>query len=340
LANAVARALGALELEGVGRREAEQRLATTSLLEHDLMFWDFTDLGLAIFVSRSGTRLYRLPVTVEELVVVSDRFHLTPLLSVVEGGEYFYLLALSANQIRLFEGTRYGISELELSDTPGSLEEASWIGDREVQLQSHSGGRTGSGDITAILHGQGSPQDSRNLEKDQFYLAVDSGVRAAITDLSVPMVLAGVPDTVARYRHLSRHPHLVDGSIQGNVELLSPSELHSRAWPLVEALFDVGRSRARDTFLASHSRSVHEVGETISAAEEGRLASLFVPLGTHRWGRMVAGGIAIEHEERQPGDQDLFDDAAMATLRNGGEVFAVPEADVPGEGPLAGILRY
>lgn len=340
LANALARALEELEIQGVRRREAEQLLAMAAGLENDLLFWDYTDLGLAIFADHEGTRVFRLPVTVEELVVISDRYHLTPLLPVVDEGDSFYVLVLSANQVRLFEGTRYGISELDLGDTPGSLDEASWIPNREVQLQSHSGGRTGTGDVSAILHGQGSGKESRNVEKDQFFLAVDSGVRAVIDDHNMPLVLAGVPDTVARYRRTSKYPHLVDASIQGNVELLGPPELHARAWPLVEALLSDGQLRARDEFFADRSRSVHTLPETLSAAEQGRVATLFVPLDIHRWGRLVSGRIVVEHEHRQPGDQDLFDDAAMATLLNGGEVFAVSLAEVPGEGPLAGVLRY
>jgi len=39
-------------------------------------------------------------------------------------------------------------------------------------------------------------------------------------------------------------------------------------------------------------------------------------------------------------DEDLFDVAAIRTLLNSGQVFAVPAEEVPGGGEVAAILRY
>jgi len=48
-------------------------------------------------------------------VVVSDRFHLKPLLPLLTGDGRFYILALSQNQVRLLQGTRYSVRGLYLS---------------------------------------------------------------------------------------------------------------------------------------------------------------------------------------------------------------------------------
>jgi len=50
-------------------------------------------------------QVYRLPLEFESLVVVGDRVHLKPLLSLFFGDRYFYLLALSQNQVRFFQAT-------------------------------------------------------------------------------------------------------------------------------------------------------------------------------------------------------------------------------------------
>ena len=50
-------------------------------------------------------QVYRLTLEFESLVVVGDRFHLKPLLSLFFGDRYFYLLALSQNQVRFFQAT-------------------------------------------------------------------------------------------------------------------------------------------------------------------------------------------------------------------------------------------
>jgi len=43
---------------------------------------------------------YRLPIEFQELVVVSDQFHLKPLLYLINNDGRFYLLALSQNDVR------------------------------------------------------------------------------------------------------------------------------------------------------------------------------------------------------------------------------------------------
>lgn len=340
LKNSIARALGELEALGVRRAQAERLLAPAAALEHNSGFWAHTDLGLAVFANQHGMRLFRLPVPVAELVVVADRFHLKPLLPVVATGEVFYVLALSAKQVRLLYGSRFGVSELALGDIPASLAAALWFADRESQLQSHAAGRAGTGDVTATFHGQGAGKDHRGNDLDQFLAAVDAGVRRILADGHAPLVLAGVSDTVARYRNLSKYTQLVDASIEGNVQQLSPTELHDRAWPLVEPVFNQSQRRARDAFTADHGHSLHTLPEVVSAARDGRVAALFVPLGVHRWGRIETDRIVEEHDEHQPGDQDLFDVVAIETLAKGGDVFAVAESSVPGPGPLAAVLRF
>ena len=50
-------------------------------------------------------------------------------------------------------------------------------------------------------------------------------------------------------------------------------------------------------------------------------------------------GVLQLHEEQQPGDEDLLNTLALATIRNGGDVHVVPFSDVPGGGSCAAILR-
>ncbi len=77
-------------------------------------FWQHQSDGLAIFISQDMFSYYCLPLNFEELVVVTDRFHLKPLLSLLTGDGQFHILALSQNQVRLFQGTRYSVNEIEL----------------------------------------------------------------------------------------------------------------------------------------------------------------------------------------------------------------------------------
>lgn len=71
------------------------------------------------------------------------------------------------------------------------------------------------------------------------------------------------------------------------------------------------------------------------------METLFVPLGIQIWGRYdeINNQVLVED---QPGseNEDLLDFAAAETILNSGQVFAVPRAQMPGEGDVAAILRY
>lgn len=339
--NALTRTRTELKKLGVRPAEVDRLLAPAAELENNRTFWAHVDMGLGVFIGRDGTSVYRLPATVEELVVVADRFHLKPLLPAVTTGEVFYVLVISINTVRLLSGSRFSVTELALRDIPASLAEALWFDDREAQLQSHAAGRIGTGDVTATFHGQGAAKDTREVDLHQFLAAVDAGVRQIVADTDAPIVLAGVADTVAHYRHLSRYPRLVEEAIQGSVERLTPAELHEQAWPLVEPLFKESEGNARDALLNQLNRSVGNLPEALAAARQGRVAALFVPLGTHCWGSFDADEHSIEvHDERLPGDRDLFDVAAIETLAHRGDVFVVDRTGVPGDGPVAALLRF
>jgi hypothetical protein len=47
------------------------------------------------------------------LVIVSERFHVKPLLPLLSGDGRFYVLALSQNEIRLLQGTRYSVEQVD-----------------------------------------------------------------------------------------------------------------------------------------------------------------------------------------------------------------------------------
>ncbi|MBD0293422.1 MAG: hypothetical protein ICV70_07610 [Jiangellaceae bacterium] len=71
------------------------------------------------------------------------------------------------------------------------------------------------------------------------------------------------------------------------------------------------------------------------------METLFVPVGEQRWGTVDTQTLdVVVHSDREPGDEDLLDRAAMHTLLSSGTVFAVPEEEVPGPGPAAALLRY
>lgn len=110
-------------------------------------FWQHQRKVLAMFISIEETFQYRLPFALEELTVVSDRFHLKPLMPLLIDDERFFILAVNQNNVRLLEATQHSVSEVSLQGVPTSMAEAlSQDDDPEPTLRAYAAaGARGSG---------------------------------------------------------------------------------------------------------------------------------------------------------------------------------------------------
>jgi hypothetical protein len=346
------------------KREAENTIVESGMSEgqaleflkpiQDLIdsgedFWQENDNnGLAVFLGSGVFHYYRLPIGFSELVVVTDRFHLKPLLSLLTGDGKYYVLALSQQDVRLIECTRNTVRELELEDVPKSLDEAlqydGTAKDGQRRMSTPKGGTNNSFQQAGSFHGQGSPdQDKSQRGMEQFFYAIDRGLHKYLQGKSAPLVLAGVEHLFPGYRAANSYQHLVEEGVPGNPELLKPEELQAKAWEIVEPLFLQEQQQAIEHYkeLTPTGRASTDIKEVVPAAYYGRVEQLFVAVGVQQWGIFNPTSNIIDvHSEAELGDEDLLDAAAIQTLLNGGTVYAVEPEQVPDEAPLAAVFRY
>ncbi len=341
--NLVRKASEALEAHGLTPKQVEALLRPAADLIDDTPFWQHQSEGLAIFLADGFFRYYRVPVEVRELALVEERFHLKPLLPLLSGDGRFYVLALSQKRARLLEATRHSVRELDLGDLPTSLDEAVGYEVEETHIQYHTGTKTSRAGDSPVYHGQGGGEDDAKAEIRKFFSLLDRGVAELIGDRSAPLVLAGVEFLFAIYRQASSYPGLIEAGIPGNPDDLTPEDLHRKAWPLVEPVFTRSQETAADRYgaLAGTGQASSQLEEVITAAADGRVETLFVALGTRRWGSFDPDGRKVELADHDgPGHEDLVDFAAIQTLLKGGRVFAVQPENVPEQAPLAAVYRY
>lgn len=329
------------------RATAVGKLLSPALrLQQDTHFWRHQGDGLALFLSRDLSRHVRLPEPVDELVVVTERFHMKPLLPLLSGDGRFYILALSQNQLRLLEGSRDTIKEIDLEDVPRSLAEALKHENPEKQLQFRTQGpRQAKGGRGASFHGHGGGADDAEHKKGilRYLRMVDEGIREFLKGKHAPLVFAGVDYLFPLYKEANSYPDLVGDPLLGNPDDLPQAELHSKAWNLVRPHFAREQQEAAEQFArwAGTGRTADNVRDALTSAHQGRVEVLFVPLGKRSWGTFdEEAEEAVIHESREPGDEDLLDRAALETLLNGGVVFAVKQEAMPADLPVAAVFRY
>ncbi len=341
--NLVRQAADALEERGMAPKEVELFLRPASELIDDTPFWQHQGDGLAVFVGQGFFRSYRVALEVRELVTVEERFHLKPLLPLLSGDGRYYVLALSQKQARLLEATRHHARELELGDLPTSLNQALGYEVEETHIQYHTGTKSAGLNQSPVYHGQGGGEDDVKLEIRKFFNLLDKGVQAMVGDRQAPLVLAGVEFLFPLYRQVCAAPRLLEGGVAGSPDELSAEELHERAWPVVEPVFTQAQEEAAGRFhaLAGTGQASSELEDVVTAADDGRVDTLFVALGTRHWGRFDREGRTVElTESNGPGTEDLVDFAAIQTVLKGGTVYAVAPEEVPASGAVAAVYRY
>ena len=343
--NLLRRAEQELEAEGVRPAEARRLLEPATQLQDEALFWREPGDGLAVFVAEEFLHAWRLPATFEELVVVGRRFHLKPLLPLLIGQGRYHLLALSLKRVRLFEGRRSGLRELPLpAGVPASLEEALQYDNPEKSIQFHTetsamkGGRR-----AALYHGQGIGKEEEKNRILRFFWKVDAGLAPFSQRDRTPLVLAGVGYLQPIYREASSFPFIIDEGVEGNPDAMTIDELHRRSWAILEPRRENALEAASSLYLEARAkgRALEDLPDVVRAAVGGRVDLLFVTLDHKVWGTLDSSTLSVVvHERPEPGDEDLLDRAALETLGKGGSVYAVPSEKLPGQTPIAALLRY
>jgi hypothetical protein len=331
------------------RQVVELLEPTTRLVEGNLQFWQYQSDGLALFLAGNACLPYRLPLPFEERVVVGSRFYIRPLLPLLGKERLFYLLALSQNQVHLWRGERYTMSEVAVGKIPHSLAEATQYDQVEPMREVHSiaSSGLGGGRRAVGFHGQGTAADEKLVKGSiqQFLLQVESGVTRLLADQQVPLVLAGVNYLCAMYRSLNHYRHLRVESIAGNPDRTNAEALHEQAWSIVAQSFQQERADAlaRYVQLAGQGspRAVHHIPAMVNAASVGRVETLFIAASAQVWGSFdPASGELMVHNEAEPAAEELLNLAALYTLQNGGMVYPEePSANLDGA-PATALLRY
>lgn len=346
------------QLAALGQRTPDiaDLLAPAYALTRHNQFWQYQSDGLTLLLAPDMLATYRLPLQFRETVQVNERFYLKPLIPMLTGDGAFYVLTLTQGGVRLLQGSRYSIAEIELGeDIPKNLAEALRYDEFQTQLQHHVASRPstgGGGRGEAMFHGHGGAEDDANMKENviRFFRQLDNGVRDLLqTSEQPPLVLAGIEYLRGLYRQVNQYGGLVEGGVEQDPEALSLDELHQRAWAVVEPIFTAERQKALDAYnhlAGTKDERAAQAIETIApAAYFQRVDTFFMPNAVTNnvviWGKFNPDDSKVSvHGERQPGDEDLINFAAIHTLLNGGDVFMADAIGLPNGVMVAAIMRY
>jgi hypothetical protein len=138
------------------------------------------------------------------------------------------------------------------------------------------------------------------------------------------------------YRQANHYTHLAGSIDVGCPERLDLHELHAKVWPIAARTLDRARRELIDRAVSSPT-TVNSVPAVLSACRQGRVAALFVRPDRLTWGRLDSAEV---HPERRRGDIELATAAICAALQRGASIRVAGKHELPGDPPVAALLRY
>jgi hypothetical protein len=338
------------ELQGsLGERYAARDVRAISApfeeLARDEAFWLRRTEGLAILASVTRFEVFNLQRAVPERVVVADSFHVKPLLRIVQSADRYHVLALSREDVKLYEGNRDVLDEVELNDLPTTI--AAALGEEltEPYQGFHGvGPYHAAGGAVGIRHGRGQKKDEVDLDRERFFRVVDRGISAHYSrPTGLPLILAGLPENVAGFRAIAHNTAIVDAAIELDPGALSLDELREHAWRAIEPTYLERLEDLSERYRLNRSRGLgaEDPDAIAEAAVIGRVRTLLVDATRLLPGRIdMRTGKITQARLGDPRTDDVLDDLAEAVVRMKGEAIVVPTQRMPSTTGVAAIFRF
>jgi hypothetical protein len=330
-----------LKLKNLGKQAIRQlseagadKARVASVAEHldDLVdddeFWRFQAHSLAVLATPDHVHTFRVPNALSSTVVVSDRFHLKPLLRAATFPNDGYVLALAEGAVRLVEvSADLPAAAVRVEGMPKDAPSA--LGKATLNDRSPSGRIQGS--------------EGKKVRLTQYARKVDAALRSVLAGREVPLILAAAEPLASIYRSVNTYPHLVAPTLSGNPEELADAALAARARAVLDDVYraEIVAWGALFSARENQGRATTDVAQAARAATIGAVDSLLVDIDAVVSGTVDdADGSVTFASEPAVGSYGIVDEIARRTLLGGGRVLAVRQADIPGGRQLAAILRY
>ena len=307
--------------------------------------WNHTFDGLAVFSASGLFKVVGVHESFEELALVADSFHTKPLRQYLQSLDHFHVLGLTLHDIRLFEGNRHSLTEVNLTaDTPKTITEAlgDELTDKHTTVASYGGS---GGESSPMHHGHGSRKDETEKDTERFFRDVANTIYEQYSKPSGwPLILAALTEHQSLFQKVNKNPLLLTNCIAINPSSVAPDKLANMAWELMEPEYNLKLDSIVAIFgqARANGKGSDDYKEVAVAAVEGRFDTLIVEADRIipvRITNLITGNTQ-KKDMINPKVDDLLDDMGELVMKMGGQVMVLPTDKMPSETGLAAIFRY
>lgn len=332
-------------LQKYAAAEAQKHLDPLRALTDDNNFWNHSLEGLAVFSAKGLFKVVRLHASVEKLAMVADSFHTKPLRKYLQSSDNFHVLGLTRNEIRLYQGSRRSLFEVELHpDIPKTLTDAlgNKLTDPHLTVASYGGSAS---DGSPMHHGQGGKNPEIEKDAEKFFRIVAEAIYDHYSKATGwPLILAALPEHHNLFHSVNKNRFLLEKGVTINPFSVSTEQLAQLAWEVLEPEYNAKlESLAAEYQQAkANDKGSDDYKEVAVAAIEGRVETLLVEADRIIAARVtnLETGNTQKKELTNPRVDDLLDDMGELVIKMGGTVMVLPADKMPSEKGLAAIYRY
>lgn len=317
------------QLDAVGFDKRRRALLEDELaaLGEDEAFWRFQAHSLAVLATPDTIRTFRLATAITDMVEVSDRFHLKPLLRAIAFTQTAFVLALSTNAARLVE---------VFADLPPAPV-------RIPELPKSAADAVGRASLNDLTQGTRlANAEGKTVLLSQYARQVDAALRGVLSGRETPLILAATEPLGPMYRQVNTYPALLDEGISASPDHMSDSELAQAARPVLDSHYasEVMAAKALFHSRLGQKRATTDIGEAARAATFGAIELLLVDIDRVLPGVVDDTGKVSRASAADARSYDVIDQIAGRAILTGARFLGVREADLPDGASLAAILRY
>lgn len=277
--------------------------------------------SLIIYANDDFAELTRLPIEVENRVIIDNNFVTRDLIRSMHSESAYYVLVLSRQQARLIEA----------------------YGDKVVKEFK------GEFPITNTLYTTNRAKLSTNKGQDnlieEFFNRVDKEVLASLKDHSLPLMLATETRNFSHYQKIADKKEFIIGYVNGNKDDETAQKIVVDAWvEMLPMIKEKNTLRVAELKKAvSEGKYLSDINEVWNAMQYGKGKTLFVKCGYFQPVIIEDNHIKLTDASSQEEVNyldDVIDDMIELNMAFGGDVVFVEGDELDKFNGLALLTRY
>ncbi len=279
--------------------------------------------SLLVFANENVKDFVRLPIEVENRVIIDDNFATRDIIRALHEQKNYYALVISRKNARLIEAFNDKLVREFKNDEFPYENEVHYSTDKH-QLSTNKG---------------------TDNQYEEFFNRVDKEFQKTIGDRRLPVVVVTEERNFHHYKKVCDNPEQIAGHVNMNRDDEKAEDIVRAAWKVAEEVVEEkNNKRVNELKEAVNSGNfLSDFNDIWKAVNEGRGETLFVQKGLFQPAKITSNGIELSDDASKRDENvvdDIVDEMIERNIAKGGDTVFVNGDDLSTFNGLALKTRY